>query len=198
MSTKSLLTKTVLTLSAAAVLAPLGAVAASAAVAPPLKPAVTALVLRDNRALDANQVTGKVTVTGYQGRWDFNRSQDFRLVYGPAGKMAYIQYIGPGKYYGDFVQTSDRHAPGIPPWANYGYAGSKLVHSQFAATIFTVTKTPRGEVLSVQAVPGPRGHAAERLTGEIFGQLGLNTYRMFQAPTNAQLFAERIVIPAHR
>ncbi len=200
MSIKSILFKSAVLAGAAATLAPLGTAAASATTVPPLKPAVTAIVLKDGRALDANQFTGKVTVTRYQGRWDFNRSQDFRLVYGPLGQRAWIQYIGPGRYHDDYVFTSDKHAPGIPPWANYGYVGSKLVHSTMAATLFNVSAPgPLGyRVLSVPAMPGPMGHGPERLTGETFGQLGLNTYKAFQLPTVHQLLAQRTVIPAHR
>ncbi len=200
MSIKSILFKGAVVVGAAATLAPVGAAAASASTMPPLKPAVTAIVLKDGRALDANQSTGKVTVTGYQGRWDFNRSQDFKLVYGPAKLRALIQYIGPGRYHDDYVFTSDKHAPGIPSWASYGFVGSKLVHSAAAATLFDVSAPgPQGfRVLSVPALPGPKGHGPERLTGETFGQLGLNAYKAFQLPTVHQLFAQRTVIPAHR
>lgn len=200
MSIKSILFKSAVLVGAAATLAPVGAAAASASTVPPLKPAVTAIVLKDGRALDASQFTGKVTVTRYQGRWDFNRSQDFKLVYGPLGQRAWIQYTGPGRYHDDYVFTSDKHAPGIPPWANYGYVGSKLVHSPMAATLFSVSAPgPLGfRVLSVPAAVGKAGHGPERLTGETFGQLGLNAYKAFQLPTIHQLLAQRTVIPAHR
>lgn len=145
-------------------------------------------------------LTGKVVVDRLEGRRDFNKSEDFKLVYGPAGKMAYIQYVGPGKYHDYWVQTSDKHAPGIPANANYGYVGSKLVKSALDATIFTVSAPgPAGfRTLTVPAAFGPKAHGPEILTGEIFGQLGLNAQKPFALPTNAQLFQQRLVIPAHR
>ena len=186
---------------------------ASAAVAP-LKPAVTAVTLKDGRALDEQLgwtwngvqhrwvygATGKVVVDRYEGRLDRNQTQDFKLVYGPAGKMAYIQFTGPGQYHNYYVQTSDKHAPGIPPTANYGYVGSKLVKSPLDATLFTVSAPgPAGfRTMTVPAAFGPKAHGPEILTGEIFGQLGLNAMKPFALPTTAQLFAERLVIPAHR
>jgi hypothetical protein len=196
----SLFKRAALTLTAAAVLAfPVAlAATASAHTVPPLKPAVTAVQLKDGRALDlqyamkydsrlhrwVSVATGKVIADRYEGRRDYNRSQDFRLAYGPAGKMAFIQYIGSG----------------IPPSANYGYVGSKLVRSSLDATIFTVSAPgPLGfRTMTVPAAFGPKAHGPEILTGEIFGQLGLNGVKPFALPTSAQLFAERLVIPAHR
>lgn len=212
----SLFKRATLTLTAAAVLASPVALAATASAhtVPPLKPAVTAVQLKDGRALDlqyamkydsrlhrwVSVATGKVIADRYEGRRDYNQSQDFRLAYGPAGKMAFIQYIGSGPLHNFYVQTSDKHAPGIPPSANYGYVGSKLVRSSLDATIFTVSASgPQGfRTMTVPAAFGPKAHGREILTGEIFGQLGLNGVKPFALPTSAQLFAERLVIPAHR
>lgn len=186
--------------------------AASAAVAPAPQ-AKTEIVLKDGRGLDAqyqahwqyNRVThrwvlvktltGKVLVDRNEvGRFsDMNQSEHFKLVYGPAGKMAFIQYTGPGKYHGWYVQTSDKHAPGIPPTANYGYVGSRLVKFGFEATVFTVSAPgPLGfRTLTVPAQHGIAGHGPEILTGERFGQLGLNAQRPLALPTSAQLFMQR-------
>ncbi len=181
--------------------------AASAHVAPAPQ-AKTEIVLKDGRGLDAQYgwqynafahrwvygLTGKVLVDRNEGRWgDLNQSEHFRLVYGPAGKMAFIQYTGPGRYHDWYVQTSDKHAPGIPPWANYGYVGSKLVKSPLDATIFTVSLPgPLGfRTLTVPAKLGLGGHGPEILTGELFGQLGLNAQKPLALPTNAQLFMQR-------
>ena len=181
------------------------AIQAGATVVPP-KP--TEIVLKDGRGLDAKyawqwnkaihrwvyQATGKVVVDRNEtGRFgDLNQSEHFKLVYGPLGKMAYIQYTGPGKYHNWYVFTSDKHAPGIPPMANYGYVGSKLVRNAFEATIFTVSQPgPLGyRTLTVPVKFGIGGHGPEILTGEIFGQLGLNAQKPL-LPTNAQLFMQR-------
>ncbi len=208
----TLLKRATLTLTAGALLA--APVATAAAASAHTVPAVTAVTLKDGRALDAQYgwtwngahhrwvygLTGKVVVDRLEGRRDFNRSEYFKLVYGPAGKMAYIQYQGPGKYHDYWVQTSDKHAPGVPANANYGYVGSKLVKSALDATIFTVSAPgPAGfRTLTVPAAFGPKAHGPEILTGEIFGQLGLNAQKPFALPTNAQLFQQRLVIPAHR
>lgn len=189
----------------------LGTMGAASAGVRPLHPAVTAVQLKDGRALDMQygwqwnahqhrwvyQANGKVIVDRLEGRWDFNRSEDFQLVYGPAGKMAYIQYIGPGQYHDYYVQTSDRHGHGMPAFGRHGFEGSKLVKSALDATIFTVSAPgPAGfRTMTVPAVL--RGHGPEILTGEAFGQLGLNPMRPFALPTSAQLFAQRLVIPAH-
>jgi len=176
--------------------------AGAAVIKPPVKDSI---VLKDGRALDEQLgwrwnaaqhrwvygPTGKVVVNRYEVR-DRNHSQDFKLVYGPLGKMAFIQYTGPGKYHNWYVQTSDKHAPGIPPTANYGYVGSKLVKFAFEATVFTASQPgPLGyRTLTVPAAFGPTAHGPEILTGEIFGQLGLNAQKPL-LPTNAQLFMQR-------
>lgn len=174
-------------------------------------PAPTEIVLKDGRGLDAqtqvrwqyNKVlhrwvrvqvlTGKVIVDRNEiGRFsDMNQSEHFRLVYGPLGQKAFIQYTGPGRYHDWYVQTSDKHAPGIPANAPYGYVGSKLVKFGFEATLFNVSAAgPLGyRTLTVAAQLG--AHGPEILTGEMFGQLGLNAQRPFALPTAAQLFQAR-------
>lgn len=187
----------------AAMAVALPAVAASAHVAP--KP--TEIILKDGRGLDAQTrfvwqynralhrwvrveaLTGKVLVDRNQGEgyWgDRNQSEHFSLVYGPAGKMAFIRYDGPGAMHGWFVQTSDKRL-------GFGYLGSKLVKNALDATIFTVSNPgPLGfRTLTVPAKAGIGGHGPEILTGELFGQLGLNAQRPLALPTNAQLFIER-------
>lgn len=170
-------------------------------------PAPTEIVLKDGRGLDAQyawqynkvlhrwvyQANGKVLVDRNEGRFgDLNQSEHFKLVYGPLGKMAFIQYTGPGKYHNWYVQTSDKKAPGVPAGVPWGYQGSKLVKFGFEATVFTVSNPgPLGfRTLTVPAKFGIGGHGPEILTGELFGQLGLNAQKAL-LPTTAQLFMQR-------
>ena len=187
----------------------LPAIAQAGATVVPPPPVKTEIVLKDGRGLDAqyawqyNKVlhrwvyglTGKVIVDRNEiGRFsDMNQSEHFKLVYGPLGQKAFIQYTGPGAYHNWYVKASDKKAPGVPANVPWGYQGSKLVKFGFEATLFNVSAPgPLGyRTLTVAAQLGLGGHGPEILTGEMFGQLGLNAQRPLALPTNAQLFMQR-------